>query len=701
MNMNGCLNILWHFPFFGFLFAFFYALFGAILCCTVILYPVGLGFFQIARFLLTPFSSALVTRRELNLVRPEERSTAAAAYSTVITILYFPFGLIAAAGALFAMIGEFLSIIGIPCGIVWFKALPAIFMPVDKVCVPKAVADEIARIKAGDTVRRYKDETEEPETHSAERHSTDNFSEPLPAVPQVRQYDDDKLHGIIANPEMYKASLVDDCRRELEIRSKGAALMPKIEAYDDAGLREVLANPQMYSDEVLYCCQKVDAERRRIVRERQEREAELARLRREQEEKAAAERRAKKIAEVRIKLAAAWKKWRYPIYAVVIVAVCIALAAYLSSNTHRYNRGVKFAEAGLAEKAIGCLSLISDSKFEHYSAAKYLLYKQYLQQQDSAAAAEALIASIAAEDWETPNACIEYAHYCLNGKFTPYIPCDPLRAASVYRNAPDEDYRLCAGHIYFDQSEYSEAYEIFDKLSHIAKARGYLGIMHFYGLGALHNNAQLAWDYLKDAPDAPPFVVLKGDLSLFARNKDKDRNNRFEAIRQADQYYQLAKQEYPANRAVELRAEATRQMLAAYDRHEKRQRENWSDSKWNFYTFDSGSYEGEYGCWGNECGAQGWGCFTWNNDRGMWFGRYVNCKMNGLGIQISDYVQDDNGGLGTYMRISVGYWRNGNLDGEGYFTEYDGTTKSGTWKDYELVKGTKCDLHGQVTETIK
>ena len=188
--MNGCLNILWHFPFFGFLFAFFYALFGAILCCTVVLYPVGLGFFQIARFLLTPFSSALVTRKELDLVRPEERSTAAAAFSTVITILYFPFGLIAAAGALFAMIGEFLSIIGIPCGIVWFKALPAIFMPVDRICVPKAVADEIARIKAGDTVRRYKGETGEPETHSAERHFTEDPGETLPPMPEVRQYDD-------------------------------------------------------------------------------------------------------------------------------------------------------------------------------------------------------------------------------------------------------------------------------------------------------------------------------------------------------------------------------------------------------------------------------------------------------------------------------------------------------------------------------
>lgn len=699
--MNGCLNILWHFPFFGFLFAFFYALFGAILCCTVVLYPVGLGFFQIARFLLTPFSSALVTRKELDLVRPEERSTAAAAFSTVITILYFPFGLIAAAGALFAMIGEFLSIIGIPCGIVWFKALPAIFMPVDRICVPKAVADEIARIKAGDTVRRYKGETGEPEPHSAERHFTEDPGETLPPMPEVRQYDDEKLHEIVSGAAMYRASLVEECRRELEIRSRSTEFTAQVRAMDNDKLHEVLASPQLYAEELIYACTLEQAERRRVWREEQAKEEEKLRLRREQEEKAAAERRAKEIAELRIKLAAAWKKWRYPVYAAVIVAVCIILAVYLSSNAHRYNRGVKLAEAGLAEKAIGRLSLISNPKFEHYSAAKYLLYKQYLQQRDSAAAAKALTAAVATEDWKTPDACIEYAHYCLNGKFTPYIPYDPLRAASVYSNAPDEDYCLCAGHIYFDQSKYSEAYEIFDKLSHIAKARGYIGMMHLYGLGELPNNAQLAWDYLKDAPDNPPFVVLKGDLSLFARNKSKDRNNRYEAIRQANQYYQLAKQADPANRAIELRAEATRQMLAAYDRHEKRQREHWSDSKWNFYTFDSGSYEGEYGCWGNECGAQGWGCFTWNNDRDMWFGRYVNCKMNGLGIRISDYMQDDNGGLGTHMRVSVGYWRNGNLDGEGYFTEYDGTTKSGTWKDYEFVKGTKCDLHGQVTETIK
>ena len=320
--MNGCLNILWHFPFFGFLFAFFYALFGAILCCTVVLYPVGLGFFQIARFLLTPFSSALVTRKELDLVRPEERSTAAAAFSTVITILYFPFGLIAAAGALFAMIGEFLSIIGIPCGIVWFKALPAIFMPVGKICVPKAVADEIARIKAGDTVRRYKGENGEPETHSAERHFTEDPGETLLPMPEVRQYDDEKLHEIVSGAAMYRASLVEECRRELKIRSRSAEFTAQVRAMDNDKLHEVLASPQLYAEELIYACTLEQAERRRVWREEQAKEEEKLRLRREQEEKEAAERRA-----------ALWKKNRP--YLIAALAVLILAGAGIKYHNYR------------------------------------------------------------------------------------------------------------------------------------------------------------------------------------------------------------------------------------------------------------------------------------------------------------------------------------------------------------------------------
>lgn len=321
--MNGCLNILWHFPFLGFLFAFFYTLFGAILCCTVVLYPVGLGFFQIARFLLTPFSSALVSRKDLDLVRPEERSTAATAFSTVITILYFPFGLIAAAGALFAMLGEFLSIIGIPCGIVWFKALPAIFMPVDKICVPKAVADEIARIKDGNTVRQYKGETGAPKPPSAERHSTQAPGETLPPMPEVRRYDDEKLHEIISNAAMYRASLVEECRREVEIRSKSAAFTAQVRAMGDDKLHEILASPQLYAEELIYACTLEQDERRRVRREEQAKEEAERRLRREQEEKAAAERRA-----------AAWKKNRPYLFA----ALAVLLLAGGGIMYHSYRR---------------------------------------------------------------------------------------------------------------------------------------------------------------------------------------------------------------------------------------------------------------------------------------------------------------------------------------------------------------------------
>lgn len=257
------MNILWHFPFFGFLFALFYALCGMLLCCTIILYPVGLGFFQIAQFLLSPFSSALVSRKDLALVRSEERSTAATAYATIISVLYIPVGLFAGVMALFTMLGEFISIFGIPCGIVWYKALPAIFMPVDKVCVPKAVADEIARVKAGETVRRFKGEaTADEEAHRC----TEESGPALPPMPEVRQYDDAQLNDILANAAMYRTTLVDDCRRELEIRSKSREFTVQVAAMDNDKLHEILSSPQLYAEELIYACTLEQEERRRIWR---------------------------------------------------------------------------------------------------------------------------------------------------------------------------------------------------------------------------------------------------------------------------------------------------------------------------------------------------------------------------------------------------------------------------------------------------
>ena len=60
-------NILWHFPFFGFLTAAFTWLFGAFLMITVIAAPIGLGLMEYGKFLFWPFGNAMVSQNQLNI----------------------------------------------------------------------------------------------------------------------------------------------------------------------------------------------------------------------------------------------------------------------------------------------------------------------------------------------------------------------------------------------------------------------------------------------------------------------------------------------------------------------------------------------------------------------------------------------------------------------------------------------------------
>lgn len=153
--MRTLLNIIWHFPFFGFLLALWYAIWGVLFCCTIILLPVGLGYLHFARFLLSPFSSAMVSKSDLAKLTGKRSNAAVSAYSTVIRIVYFPFGLLNAIGAIFLIAVQFVSLIGIPCGLVWAKGLATIFNPVNKIRVPKVVADEIRRLKEQGQLDKY------------------------------------------------------------------------------------------------------------------------------------------------------------------------------------------------------------------------------------------------------------------------------------------------------------------------------------------------------------------------------------------------------------------------------------------------------------------------------------------------------------------------------------------------------------------
>jgi uncharacterized membrane protein YccF (DUF307 family) len=136
--MKTLANIIWHIPFLGFLTAFWTFLIGGLLVLTVIAAPIGLGLIQLSKFLLTPFSTEMISKRDLNT----KQNLLWRSYSFIVRILYFPIGLILAVIYICQIVGLFISIVGIPVAIVLAKSLETYFNPVNKVCVPDVVAQE-------------------------------------------------------------------------------------------------------------------------------------------------------------------------------------------------------------------------------------------------------------------------------------------------------------------------------------------------------------------------------------------------------------------------------------------------------------------------------------------------------------------------------------------------------------------------------
>lgn len=136
-------NILWHFPFFGFLTAFGTFLMGGLLFITVIGAPIGLGLIEFSKFLLAPFSRSMVDKKDLNI----EQNKLWLTFGLIVRIIYFPFGLLLALLTVFQIAGLVISIVGIPMAIILAKSLGTYFNPVNKKSVPVAVQQEIDRRK--------------------------------------------------------------------------------------------------------------------------------------------------------------------------------------------------------------------------------------------------------------------------------------------------------------------------------------------------------------------------------------------------------------------------------------------------------------------------------------------------------------------------------------------------------------------------
>ncbi len=158
--MKVFLNILWYFPFFGFLLAIPTALGGLLLCLTVVGLPLGLGLLQIAKFLLAPHTRELVSQKDISAAKGEDRNKLWVIFSTIVRILYFPVGLFVAIAYIFDALFCFISIIGIPNGLVIVKLIPAVFNPVGKVCVGGAIARKIKADKDQKEVDAYFNKSE-------------------------------------------------------------------------------------------------------------------------------------------------------------------------------------------------------------------------------------------------------------------------------------------------------------------------------------------------------------------------------------------------------------------------------------------------------------------------------------------------------------------------------------------------------------
>ncbi|GBU08097.1 hypothetical protein AwDysgo_14280 [Bacteroidales bacterium] len=119
-------------------------LFGLLLTITVVASPVGLGLMQLGKFLFWPFGNSMTSKDAVNI----EQNPAWKVYSTIVMILYFPFGLIYLIVAIAQIIALCFTLVGIPIAMVLAKSLSTYLNPVNKICVSSDVVDEINRRKA-------------------------------------------------------------------------------------------------------------------------------------------------------------------------------------------------------------------------------------------------------------------------------------------------------------------------------------------------------------------------------------------------------------------------------------------------------------------------------------------------------------------------------------------------------------------------
>ena len=142
----GIFNIIW-FVIFGWASALSYLLFGALMYITIIGIPIGKALFNLSKLCAFPFGKEVI--REVELKGSENVGNARKTGGILLNIIWFPFGLFLSISHLILGIIAFITVIGIPVGIVMVRLAKFILFAIGAKVVSKkeayaaAVANEI------------------------------------------------------------------------------------------------------------------------------------------------------------------------------------------------------------------------------------------------------------------------------------------------------------------------------------------------------------------------------------------------------------------------------------------------------------------------------------------------------------------------------------------------------------------------------
>ena len=484
-----------------------------------------------------------------------------------------------------------------------------------------------------------------------------------------KQYDEAKLREIVSNPALYKASLVEACKKELAIRESASGFMEEVRNYPDDKIGQILASRDIYSDAIVFCCQKVRAERLAEQRkaEARKREEEKQRLIQEKKEK-------------REKRDAWWKKNRKYFFLAFAALLVLLLVLYLNSDGRQYNRGVEEFDKGNYTEAISLLSKVGGG-YKDATQANWLLYHAYKATGDEANAAYSLVKAAKNRNWdEHHEAYMEYAKHLIYGTMKPHIPQNEELAASLMETAHDDLYRETAGELYFKHQKWEKAYSLLSDYAskndpdNIARrANAFMGALYLFGLGGLDADIDKANDYFDKAEYVKGFSEIMMIAKLAALSKESYPSYVKGKITQIQDIASLAEGEEsrPLGKAI---TDAAQAFCKAAQKHTKGNYGwTYTDEGWKNYDYNEnkGHYVGEY----SSGGASGYGCFTGSYTRDgvntsyyAQIGRFVRvqneCPMNGNGI-IVNYTPTD-GGITIY--IFYGSWHMGKQDKELYWT---------------------------------